>query len=245
MTIKAITFDFWQTLYHSTGVDYNERARQLKLKIEQAAGTGIEQQKFDLAVKIARDTWNRTWVQDHKTLTASEWLTIALQYLDLSIQPEQFLDIQLWMENRVLGDAPTLVSGARAVLDNLSSRYKLGIISDTGLTPGRVLRQVLEADNLTGYFTHLTFSDELGRSKPHPNAFLTTLQALGAEPIQAVHIGDLLRTDIAGAKNVGMRGIQFIGLNHDTANAQDVAPDAVIRHHTELESLLRQWNGAI
>lgn len=243
MTIKAITFDFWQTLYESKPIDYTERIRRLKVDVERN-GTVFEQFHFEAAVKVARDTWNRTWVEEHRTMTADGWLAIVLQYLGTSLEPPHLLEIQTRMENSILTDTPALVPEAHEVLARLSTQYRLAIISDTGLTPGRVLRQVLEADNLTGYFSRLTFSDEIGRSKPHSDAFLTTLDALGVTPGEAVHVGDLLRTDIAGAQNVGMRGVQYIGLSLDNGltATSTVIPDAVIRHHTELEPLLQKWS---
>jgi putative hydrolase of the HAD superfamily len=76
---------------------------------------------------------------------------------------------------------------------------------------------------------------------------LTTLDALGAAPTEAVHVGDLLRTDIAGAQAVGMRAVQYIGISQDQADGlgdgRKITPDAVIRNHTELEPLLQRWNG--
>jgi FMN phosphatase YigB (HAD superfamily) len=97
----------------------------------------------------------------------------------------------------------------------------------------------------------LTFSDEVGYSKPHPNSFLRTLETLQANPASAVHVGDLLRTDILGAKAVGMRGVQYIGVNHDqwSTTAEflpqtPIEPDAVINHHTELPALLKKWGNS-
>ena len=78
---------------------------------------------------------------------------------------------------------------------------------------------------------------------------LTTLEALRVEPPKAVHVGDLLRTDIAGAQAVGMSAIQYTGVTQDDwiavsdESARTVAPDAIIKNHTELKPLLRQWNG--
>jgi len=249
LTIKAITFDFWQTLYSNKVIDYSKRLHQLKSEFEQVNGFNFELVHFEEAIRAARDGWNRSWVEDHRTMNAEEWLSIVQHRLDISLPPDYLLKIQTRMENSVLIERPILTSEARSVLADLSSRYRLGLISDTGITPGRVLRQILEADELTDYFTHLTFSDEVGRSKPHPDPFLTTLSALGAEPAEAVHIGDLLRTDIAGAQAVGMRGVQYIGLNHDDwpastneTTANIITPDAVIRDHRELEPLLQGWN---
>ncbi|MCK6625728.1 MAG: HAD family hydrolase [Anaerolineae bacterium] len=246
MPIKAITFDFWSTLYQSKTVDYAKRLLTLKESVERGSGSKVAPEQFEAAVKLARETWSRTWAQEHRTMTADEWLGVMLQDLRLTLELEILAEIRLNMEHSILADAPTLAPEVSSVLPDLASRYRLAIISDTGITPGRVLRQLLEHDHLTQYFTHLTFSDEIGRSKPHPSAFLTTLAALGAAPTEAVHIGDLLRTDIAGAQAVGMRAVQYIGINHDQANGLEdgrkITPDAVIQSHIELEPLLQRWN---
>lgn len=245
MSIKAITFDFWATLYRPKTVDYTKRLFRLKEIIERGTSHTYTLEEFQFAVKMARDTWGRTWREDYRTLSAAEWLVIMQRAMGVSLPAACLAELETMMENNVLEDLPTLVPEAPAVLVELSQRYRLGIISDTGITPGRVLRQLLDQDQLSGYFTHLTFSDEIGRSKPHASAFLTTLTALEAAPAEAVHIGDLLRTDIAGAKGVNMRAVQYIGVSHDAGdelNEATVPPDAVIQSHEELEPLLRQWN---
>lgn len=249
MTIKAVTFDFWSTLYKGRTVDYTKRLLALKESVEQFSGATFHMEQFKDAVKVARDAWNHTWAKAHRTITADEWLEIMLNELGTSLRPRHLQKIQFWMENSVLHEPPTLAPEAKSVLANLSTRYRLAIISDTGITPGRVLRQILQQDGISRYFTCLTFSDEIGLSKPHPDAFLTTLAALEAAPAEAVHVGDLLRTDIAGAQAVGMRAVQYIGITRGEQwgsfpdESPEIVPDAVIESHTELTSLLQQWNG--
>ncbi len=244
MPIKAITFDFWATLYKPKTVDYTQRLLRMKEIVERGTGINYATEEFQLAVKLARDTWSRTWREDYYTMSAADWLGVMQRGLGALLPADCLVELETVMENSVLEDLPTLTPEAVAVLAALSQRYRLGLISDTGITPGRVLRHILEQDQLSRYFTYLTFSDEVGRSKPHPSAFLTTLAVLKATPAEAVHIGDLLRTDIAGAQAVGMRAVQYIGISHDVGeelNGATVTPDAVIRSHEELEPLLKQW----
>lgn len=248
MTIQAITYDFWSTLYRSQTIDYSQRLLRLKERVEQGSGTTFDLEQFKEAVAVARHTWSQTWEAEHRTIGAEEWLGIILAELGISLPPAYRLEVARGMEDSVLTEVPTLEPEAKSLLAELSSQYRLGIISDTGITPGRVLRQILEKDGIIGYFNHLTFSDEIGRSKPHPEAFLTTLHHLETTPKAAVHIGDLLRTDIAGAKGVKMRAVQYIGIGQDEgtdlpASVPDVTPDAVISKHTELRALLAEWGG--
>jgi putative hydrolase of the HAD superfamily len=251
LTIKAITFDFWATLYKPKTIDYTQRLLQLKESVEQHSGNSFDLVQFQAAVKVARKTWSRIWTEEYRTITASEWLEIMLQELGAALSAPHLFEIKTSMENSVLENLPSLVPEARTVLPKLVKNYKLAIISDTGITPGRVLRKILKKDNIIGFFSHLTFSDEVGRSKPHAQVFLTTLNALGTKPHEAVHVGDLLRTDIAGAQNVGMRAVQYIGVSHDkgatetlfASSAAEIIPNEVIKDHTALVSLLQQWKG--
>jgi putative hydrolase of the HAD superfamily len=249
LTIKAITFDFWSTLYKGGNVDQNQRLLDLQQAVERGSGASFDLSQIKAAVIGARNMWRQTWMEEHRTIAADEWLSLMLNQLGVSLSPVDLREIQTFMEHGVLRNLPVLVPEARAVLADLSTRYRLAIISDTGITPGSVLRQLLEEDEIISYFTHLTFSDELGRSKPHPNTFLSTLDALQVTPQQAIHVGDLLRTDIAGAQAVGMRAVQYTGITQDEwiavsdVSAANIVPDAVIENHTELAPLLRQWNG--
>lgn len=244
MSITAITFDFWQTLYKNRPVDQNARLNYLKTEIEKYSGQQFSMAQVKAAIGVARNTWNHIWATDYRTLTAHEWLTAMLAELRITLPPTDQSILENRMENSVLAEPPELVPEITTVLPQLVGRYQLGVISDTGITPGRVLRQILAADGLLDYFKHLTFSDELGRSKPHPDVFLYTLKNLHAQPAQAVHVGDLLRTDVLGAQQVGMRGVHYVGVtrtDRDDEKDSTVKPDAVISRHTELLALLEQW----
>ena len=243
MPITAITFDFWSTLYKPTAINYNQRLQSLKATVEQHHSTTIELEHFRAAVGVARDAWNRAWVEAQRTMGAEEWLGIVLSELKILLPVDYRLQIQTDIENSILTERPTLVPEAKSVLAELAETYRLAIISDTGLTPGRALRQIMVDDEIVEYFSHLTFSDELGHSKPHPGAFLSTLDAVESSPDAAIHVGDLLRTDIAGAQGVGMQAVQYIGVNQDqpeTSSTATVVPDAVIENHRDLIDLARR-----
>jgi putative hydrolase of the HAD superfamily len=76
------------------------------------------------------------------------------------------------------------------------------IISDTGVTPGRVLRRILEADALAPMIDGCVFSDEIGAAKPAPAAFHAARLLSGCDSPSRWHVGDNLDTDIAGALNL-------------------------------------------
>ena len=239
--LKAITFDFWSTLYRAQPSNRRNRSQTLKADIERYTQQDITFDDFEQARQAAKTIWLHIWQDEYRTLNAEQSLELILTELNISIAATDKTNIVHNMENVILANRPYLVDNAVQLLADLSARYKLAIISDTGTTPGRVLRQILVDDEILPYFSHLTFSDELGYSKPHRKAFLATLEQLGCQPTQAVHIGDLLRTDIFGAKNVGMRAIQYTGFNKDSDDQTEVIPDAVISSYEALNPLLTQW----
>jgi FMN phosphatase YigB (HAD superfamily) len=107
------------------------------------------------------------------------------------------------------------------------------LICDTGFTPSRVVREALRMHGLT--LDHSFFSDEVGVPKPHPRMFLAALEATGAEAAEAVHIGDLRRTDVAGARAAGMAAVRFAGVHDDDWMEEDCQPDV------EEDAVLYRW----
>ncbi len=236
--IKAITFDFWNTLFKGV-IATDLRSRQVKQALGQTGHTDISQERIVLAIGHTWQEWERVWEQEHRTFGAPRWVALLLADLGISLtEPEQEALVQAMIVSGAQVNPP-LIDGVATVLPRLAQRYRLGLVCDTGLTPGRLLRQWMESHGILRHFGHLTFSDELGVSKPNPRAFLTTLEGLGVSPQAAVHIGDNPRTDVGGAQAVGMRAIRFDGSYRWPAS--EIQADGEIASYDELEPLLEQW----
>jgi putative hydrolase of the HAD superfamily len=110
-------------------------------------------------------------------------------------------------------DAFSVLSRAKA------SGLRIGLISNTGMTPGVAFRKFLEQHNLLGFFDTLTFSDEVKLAKPGEEIFLMTLRSLGVEPSESVHVGDHVKNDVVGANQVGMRTVWIEGFYEKPADA--------------------------
>ncbi|MGZ4390449.1 MAG: HAD family hydrolase, partial [Gaiellaceae bacterium] len=54
------------------------------------------------------------------------------------------------------------------------------------------------------------FSSEIGRRKPHPAIFQRALELLDADPERTLMVGDRLREDVGGARELGMRTVQAL-----------------------------------
>ena len=239
MLIRAITFDFWGTLYHGAS------AKPLRMKrlsdVLRANGYDFSLETLDVAERVAWNAWDRVWREECRTLPSGEWLRLMLDHLRVTLPPAEVEALAAYFGEAVFDIEPPLkmVDGMADTVQRLSERYRLGLISDTGLSSGKVLRYFLGRDGVLGCFACLSFSDEAGVSKPHPDAFLRTLRCLGAQPSEATHIGDLTRTDIAGAKAVGMRVVRFTGSNDDADRSTEA--DAVVGTYADFEALIREW----
>lgn len=81
--------------------------------------------------------------------------------------------------------------------------YRLGVLSNWDSR----LPDLLAALDLETHFEAVTYSAAAGYEKPHPAIFAAALAALDVEPSRAVHIGDRLDEDYAGARAAGMRAV--------------------------------------
>jgi FMN phosphatase YigB (HAD superfamily) len=87
---------------------------------------------------------------------------------------------------------------------------RLGVICNTGWVGGEVLRDLLAHYDLLDQFDALVFSNEFGVSKPHTSIFEHMLDELGSiPPAQALHVGDLEHSDVAGALAAGMHAALY------------------------------------
>jgi putative hydrolase of the HAD superfamily len=129
----------------------------------------------------------------------------------------------------MLAHLPLVMDGA---VDALTEARALGLrvalVSNTGPTPGVVLRDALQRLGLAGFFDAWIWSDEVGWWKPAPEIYRLATEALGVAPEQTVFVGDTPETDIVGALQAGMWAVQIGDREHD-----GVRPHARITGHAE------------
>lgn len=217
--LEAITFDFWGTLVDS---GHNLMAYRIDL---------LCQQLRDVTVERVTEAYEESWRRFCEGLNmgfglgGATLLSMTLGMLGDSISPpDHSMMLRAWQE-AILNDPPPFLGGAKEVLCDMRARgLMVGLISDTGVTPGRVIRQMLGRAEALTLFDWLTFSDEIGVTKSGPHAFAGTLRALGVRPDKALHVGDLPETDVRGAKNAGM----YAALVLEISGRRDGIPQADI-----------------
>lgn len=214
MAIKAISFDFWYTLFTEAPEGFESYSHRRRKLLADAVLTqrAVQHAELDRACKIEAEFHHRIWQEQHRTLPATERVIAILSHLEVNLAGEVVAGLARNFEEGLLEHPPILIDGAFETLTQLSRRYRLGIISDVGFSPGRVLKEVLRSNRLIDVFDSLVFSDEAGRAKPHIEVFESTAKSLGVEPAEIVHVGDLERTDIIGARRAGFHAIRFTGI---------------------------------
>ena len=240
--LRAVTFDCWRTLLVER--DWSvAHALRVDALVEAAKRVGRDSDRAELS-GVFDAAWNRhiaRWTCGVAS-GAAEVPRDALEILGLSAEGAGFAALVTSWEEASHSGAVKAVDGSLAHLGFLSSAgVRLGVICDTGLTPGRVVRHLLHDAGLLTYFDVCVFSDEVGVPKPDPRIFHTALDALAADASHSVHVGDLLRTDIAGARGVGMASIR-IRAAYDDPSEQPEA-DLLVDSHAQLQEIFERAIG--
>ena len=235
--LRAVTFDFWSTLFVDTRGREREALRATVLA-DALGVTGVAASDHALAdsLRASWDYFDTVWLHEHRTPSCGELVDAILGSLDAQLPPRNHEDLVDRFERLILDVPPEPMPGAVYTMPQLAKRYRLAIICDTGYSPGAVLRELLDRHDLLGHFEYTYFSNEHGMSKPDPRVFLHVLEELGVSPAEAAHVGDIQRTDVAGAQAAGMSAVHFVGANN--ADVPRSTGDVVVSHFEELPQAL-------
>jgi FMN phosphatase YigB (HAD superfamily) len=235
--LKAITFDYWNTLFVDVNGKAREQRRAAVLRAELASlGLDPPQSAVDEALQAGFDFFDRVWVHEHRTPLCAEPVDSIRAALGARPPQASRARIVEAFEQLLLELPPDPMPGAVYALPQMAERYRLAVICDTGFSPGRVLRQLLQRHCMLEQFEYLFFSEEHGMCKPDVRVFVHTLAELGVRAAEADHVGDIQRTDIAGAQAAGMAAVHFIGANNQ--DAEHSTGDLLVRHFDELPAAL-------
>jgi len=211
--IRALLFDLWGTLI----VEQPEREkarRQIRRRLVHEALAAAGHAYPEDAVSAALTRLAETDRTGGPATSIDERVELLLEHVEpglaRSLTPDAFWAVEGAVGGAILQSPPLPAPGARETLEDAQRRgLALGLVSNTGLTPGYVLRELLAGYDLLPYLQVLTFSDEARFAKPAPEVFLCTLDALDVPPAEAAFIGDMPHLDVAGPQAVGMWTVQI------------------------------------
>lgn len=243
--IKAITFDLWDTLVIDDS-DENKRAELgLRSKFDERrhllwdalnSTDPISLETVKLAYNVGDAAFNKVWKEHHITWPIDQRLRVILKGIGRELEHNAFDKVVRAHEDMEVDIPPDAMPGARSVLERLAKKYKLCIVSDAIVSPGKCLRRLLENHGLAKPFSGYAFSDEVGRSKPHRVMFESAAEQLGVRIEEMVHVGDRDHNDIKGPQRLGMKAILFTASRD--IDKDNTTADSICESFDEIEDAI-------
>lgn len=241
-TFEAVTFDYWNTLARPDDSRFREhRLTGLHLAIVDKGGEATLDQVEDASSGLF-DLFNRAW-EENRQFTSVHAVEEVLSRLGMDLSDAERHEVAEAFAHAI-EDPPQLAPNVIETLDELRGEgLRIGIICDVGMTPSVVLRKYLDRYGVLDRFDHWSFSDDVGVYKPHPEIFKHAIDGLGVDdPSRVAHVGDLRRTDVAGANAFGMTSVRYRALNDDEPDGSEVGRDVEAHHviddHADLVPVL-------
>ena len=227
MAVEAVIFDWGGTLTPWHSVDHVELWRDV------CAGHYPVGRVAEIAAAVhaaERELWGRA-EREHRSATMTHVFERAgisptdamLASYTTAWEPHTYTD----------PDVPALLAYLR------ERGIKVGVLSNT-MWPRSWHEEIFRRDRILHLIDGAVYSSEIHCTKPHREAFLAAMAAVGAsDPARCVFVGDRPYDDIHGAQSVGMRAVLIP--NSDVPPFDDARPDAVISRLADLRALIESW----
>ena len=160
---------------------------------------------FQLYLKRNHELWDLYGKGEiSKTTLQAERFRYPL--LQAGIESEELGKKMGEMYLKLLPERTILIPHARELLDYLSAKYTLTIISNGFM---EVQHRKLKNSNIAHYFAHVVLSEDVNVLKPDRKIFDFALKLNDAKAEESIMIGDIFQADVIGAKNAGIDQIFF------------------------------------
>ena len=246
--ISAVTFDLWQTLILDTRENGIARSNlRLSGTSETLRSANLD---YDLtAIKQAYEKCSdycREIRNSHRDINFDQQVKVFIRFIDptllAKLSRQAIEQIRNTYCDAFFSYPPFLHPNAVEVLFSIKNMgLKLGMISNTSMTPGYAFRQFLDEHRILEYFDILTFSDEVLVSKPSNKIFHRTLDELNVSPAQTVHVGDHPITDVNGANWAGLVSIWIEGFyKNDEFGVSSIKADVNVQDLKEVPNAITE-----
>ena len=246
--ISAVTFDLWQTLILDTrenGIARSNLRLSGTREILQSAKLDYDLTEIQQAYEKCSD-YCREIRNSHKDIYFDQQVEVFIRFIDPTLLKKlsrQAIDqIRETYCDAFFSYPPFPHPDAVEVLFSIKNMgLKLGMISNTSMTPGYAFRQFLNEHRLLEYFDILPFSDEVLVSKPSTKIFHRTLDELDVSPAQTVHVGDHPITDVNGANWAGLVSIWIEGFyKNDEFGVSSIKADVNVQDLKEVPNAITE-----
>ena len=221
MNIKHIFFDLDHTLW-----DFETNSEKTFELIFKKNAVGVDFNSFILKYKPINHKYWKLYREDKVTKADLRYGRLIETFNELNHKVSEDLIHTLAKEYiDFLPDHNTLFDGAIDILNYLSPKYKMHIITN-GFE--EVQHKKMKNSHLLPFFDKIITSEEVGVKKPNPLIFNYALEKSDASAKESIMIGDNFEADILGAKNVGMHTI-FCEFNGEVATEQVISISKLVQ----------------
>jgi putative hydrolase of the HAD superfamily len=208
LDVKAVLFDFADTLVHTERFDYDICLGKM---VQKLGKNGIpvlfedfRKGYFESRDRYYKETENTLEEQDfgeriRETLKACG-IKLNVDYERLQEAAEAFCGCFV--------KSLTIDSFLPRLLEQLRGEYRLAVVSNMSFA--EAVFQGLRRFRIANYFDAIVVSGVLGWRKPAPRIFREALRALSVEAERAVFVGDSPIADVQGAKQLGMKTVLVV-----------------------------------
>ena len=201
--IKVITFDFYNTL-----VKFWPPLEDIQVASCGKMGLTVSRDAMRRGYAKADILFNRANEEEPLSLRSperrqeffAEYERLILETAGVPVSLE--LASQIWALAIAVPKEFTPFEETLPTLRQLREKgYRLGVITNLRADLEPLIRQA----GLSAYLEFCVNSTLAGKEKPHPPIFLEALRRAAVDPEEVLHVGDQVRSDVAGARGVGMQ----------------------------------------
>ena len=232
--VEAISFDLDETLLD--GSKFRDTVVQTCNQL--AVATGLDANQL---LEANGKAWESYWpqVEEKWTLGGLSGANLSLEvwrrtFLACGQDDEHLARLALETHTQNRGKTLRLFDDAQKAIDVLKLRFRLGLITNGASDTQRSRLRLLGIEKT---FDAVIISGEVGVAKPDASVFALALQKLGVGKENVWHVGDSLKTDVAGAVGAGLTAV-WLNRTGVLRKEDDPKPDHEIRSLSELARLL-------
>lgn len=203
--IKAVFFDLYNTLVH-----YEPPQEELQAAALKELGIDVSPEVLRRPIVAADELiYNEIARRPLSDRSQEEKMALYIRYQETvlreaGIKYDQKLVLGLLGKMQQIKMNLVLFDDAAPALTDLQSRgIILGLISNVE----QDMTETLTRLGLPSWLEIIVTSQDASASKPRPEIFQEALRRAGAQPPEAIYIGDQYQVDVIGANGAGMKGI--------------------------------------
>jgi len=239
--IKAVLIDFGNTLMRqrTEETELFDRGVRNLAKYLRKKGYKPSFKKLKQVEAELRDEAGRFRDKTSIEVDAADRMAVLLNTVGVHVSPKDELtgEAVLAFYKPIIDDMTIYQDSVEFLRTLKKDGYKLALVSNAAsdIAVMKAAKQL----GVAKFFDKMVVSSQIGVRKPSSAVYMEALNALKVNPREAVFIGDLIGTDITGAKRLGMKTILKI---NESSGVETNFPDAVVTSLKDAIKIIAKWN---